>query len=215
MNALVNIAAILVFAFLVFAAVAVALRFLIPAEPYRPERPERSRSRRRVLADLVGTLAVLALVFLAVEVRFAHGAPFGDRGVPVVEVVEVGKCERPALGFGISRSCEVTAYRYIDSDREPWSPTIDVVTGNLLRPGDQVATYSASGWITFVFLGSNGSHWQPVSAEDRPNLVWLPTATLIAATALLGALRKRRTTRTRARRWSVPRKAARGTRVES
>jgi hypothetical protein len=36
MTPLVNIAAILVFALLVFAAVSVSLRLLIPSEPHRP-----------------------------------------------------------------------------------------------------------------------------------------------------------------------------------
>jgi hypothetical protein len=193
MSSLVNIAAILVFAFLVFGGVMVALRFLIPAEPYRPERPNRSRTRRRMLVDLVGVLAVIALMQLAVEVRLAYGAPFGERAYPVVEVVGVGDCERGPLGFGVVRSCEVTEYQYTawEQGPAPWSEAIEVATGEAVEPGDRIAHYSSSGWTDFALLGSGGSRWQPVSAEDRPNLVWLPTATLIAATALSAALLKR------------------------
>jgi hypothetical protein len=197
MTALVNVAGILLFAFLVFAAVTVGLRFLIPSEPYRAERGGRPRTARRMLSGLINTLAVVALMLLAIEVRFAYGAPFGDRGAPVVEVVEVGECERAALGFGVARSCELAAFRYaaFEQDPAPWDGPIEVVTGEPVRPGDQVACYSSYGWTAFAFLGSGGSHWQPVAAEGRPNLVWLPTATLVVATALSAGLQRRFTTR--------------------
>jgi hypothetical protein len=70
--------------------------------------------------------------------------------------------------------------------------------GGAALPGDRVARYSSSGWIDLVFLGSRESRWQAVSAEDHPNLVWLPTATLIAVTALLIALQRRVATKTSA-----------------
>ena len=191
MTTLINLGAILVFALLVFAVVAVALRFLIPSEPYRSAHTERSRadSWRRGLADVAGLLAVLALVNLAVEVRFAYGAPFGERGDTTVAVVEVGECERGPLGFGIARKCELASFGYPAADPSPGA--IEVATGEPVTPGDLVAEYSSSGWTDFALIGSGGSRWQPVSAEERPNLVWLPTATLVAATALVAALRKR------------------------
>jgi hypothetical protein len=60
-----------------------------------------------------------------------------------------------------------------------------------VEPGDLVAQYSPSGWTAYAFLGSTDPRWRPVSAEERPNLDWLPTTTLIAATALVTAVRKR------------------------
>jgi hypothetical protein len=191
MTTLVNLGAVLVFALVVFAVVAVALRFLIPSEPYPSARAERSRadSWRRGLADVVGLLAVLALLNLAVEVRFAYGAPFGERGDATVEVVEVGACERGPLGFGVARTCGLASFRSSAADPPPG--VIEVVTGAPVAPGDLVAEYSSSGWTDFALIGSGGSRWQPVSAEERPNLVWLPTATLVAATALVAALRRR------------------------
>lgn len=191
METLINIAAILVFAFVIFAAVAVGLRFLIPMEPYRPAGAERSKASqvRHMLADVVGTLAVLAMVFLAVEIRFAYGAPSGERGPVTVEVVEVGECHRATLGFGVSRTCELQAYSYQSPDA--LSGPIEVVSGDPVEAGDRVAHYSSSGWTELVLLGSGGSNWQPVAAEDRPNLVWLPTATLTAASLLTIAVRRR------------------------
>lgn len=147
MNSLINIAAILVFAFLVFGAVALALRFLIPAEPHHAERPQGSRGRLRMLADLLGMLAVLGLVLLATEVRLAYGSPFGERAHADVEVLEVGECERSAFGFGLVRSCRLDSYRHLSSNRVPnrWDEMIEVVADEPPRPGDRVAQYLSSG----------------------------------------------------------------------
>lgn len=206
MTSLLNLAAILVFALLVFVIVKVALRFLIPSEPYQPataKRPregtasDRSRagSTRHTLIEIAGLAVVLAAVALAVEVRSAYGAPLGERGQPTVEVVDVGECERTPLGFGISRSCHLTSFRAPEQDSAQWVGSIEVVTGEPVKPGDLVARYSPSRWTAYVFLGSTDPRWRPVSAEERPNLDWLPTATLIAATTLVAALRKRITER--------------------
>ncbi|MDA1358703.1 hypothetical protein O1R50_03660 [Glycomyces luteolus] len=196
MTSLINIAAILVFAFLVVAIVMVALRFLIPSEPYRSKGAERSAviTARNVALDVVCLLAVLALVGLSIEIRLAYGAPFGSRDPQTVEVIEVGDCERAPLGFGIARACELSAYRYVDADENsaPWPQSIEVVSGDPVRPGDLVARYSSAGWKDFLLLGSGGSRWQPVSAVNRPSMVWLPSATLIAATMLTAALRRTR-----------------------
>jgi hypothetical protein len=166
--------------------VAVALRLLIPSEPYKPATTERSRagSARRALIEIAGYAVVLASVALAIEIRSAYGSPFGERSLPTVEVVDVGECERAPLGFGISRSCELTSFRSSDPEHHPTQrmDSIEVVTAEPVEPGDLVAQYSASAWTAYAFLGSTDSRWRPVSAEERPNLDWLPTATLIAAT---------------------------------
>jgi hypothetical protein len=198
MTSFINIAAILVFACLVFAVVAVALRFLIPSEPHRAARPERvgPGAVRRALTDIIGVLAILVVVHLALELRFAYGAPSGERDPISVEVIEVGACERGPIGFGIARTCKLTSYRYTaERGPAPWDGWIEVVVGDPLRPGDQVGYYAPAndaGWVRFALLGSADPHWRPVSAEDRPNLAWLPTATLIAAMILFSAFRKRR-----------------------
>jgi hypothetical protein len=195
MTALINVSAVLLFAFLLFVIVAVALRLLIPSEPYKPATTERSRagSARRALIEIAGYAVVLASVALAIEIRSAYGSPFGERSLPTVEVVDVGECERAPLGFGISRSCELTSFRSSDPEHHPTQrmDSIEVVTAEPVEPGDLVAQYSASAWTAYAFLGSTDSRWRPVSAEERPNLDWLPTATLIAATILVAALRKR------------------------
>ncbi|GAA2171082.1 MULTISPECIES: hypothetical protein [Glycomyces] len=196
MTSLVNIAAILVFALLVFAVVGVSLRLLIPSEPHRPATTERSRagSVRRALTNIAGFIAFAAAMGLAFEVRAAYGSPFGERGLPTVEVVEVGDCERAPLGFGIARTCDLTSFRATDSeDLDPsWVESIEVATGAPVEPGDLVAPYSPSRWTAYVFLGSTDARWRPVSAEGRPNLDWLPTVTLFGATVLFSAFMKRR-----------------------
>lgn len=196
MTSLVNIAAILVFALLVVVVVGVSLRFLVPSEPHRPATTERSRasSARRALLNIAGFIVLAAIMGLAFEVRAAYGSPFGERGLSTVEVVEVGDCERAPLGFGIARTCDLTSFRATDSEDldTSWVASIEVVTGAPVEPGDLVAPYSPSRWTAYVFLDSTDARWRPVSAEDRPNLDWLPTATLFGATVLISVLMKRR-----------------------
>jgi hypothetical protein len=188
MTALVNLGAVLVFALLVFAAVGAAFRFVLPAEPHQGREAEPRRVRwRRMAADIVGVVALLALLDAALEVRAAFGSPLGDRDGFTVEVVEVGECERAPLGFGIARRCALTAYR---SDSPPGAGSIEVVTGGPLRPGELVARYASSGWTAWLFLGSSEPRWFPVSAEDRPNLDWVPVAVLVGASVGIGALRR-------------------------
>lgn len=183
MTSLLNIAAVLAFAAVVAAIVAVGLRLFIPSEPQGPTAEAMPKGRRRLrgLLAAAGVVAAVALANLAFEVRFAYGSPHGERGEATVEVVEVGECGGPRmLHFGLARSCELRSYRTGGAGADDYG-SIDVVSGRPLRPGDEVAAYTASGWGSSVLFGADGTRWHPVDDEDRPDLVWLPTAALAAA----------------------------------
>ncbi|MEV3938985.1 hypothetical protein AB0K52_23805 [Glycomyces sp. NPDC049804] len=182
MTSLVNIAGVLAFAAVVAAMVAVGLRLFIPAEPQGPSTARLPKGRRRVrrLLAAAGVLAAVALMSLAFEVRFAYGAPHGQRGDETVEVVRIGECGGPSvLRFGLARTCELRSYRVEGVGADDYG-SIDVISGGALRPGDRVAAYTASGWGSSVLFGADGTRWHPVEAEGRPDLAWLPTAVLVA-----------------------------------
>lgn len=197
MTALINITAILVFAAVVAGAVYVGLRLFFRAQPSDPPVDQR----RRPLLGLLGGIALAFLVILSTGVATAfqtsYGAPVGHPAGEVLEVVEVGECRRPVLGFGVVRSCEVTDYRsdVPEPNSRDRDETIKVVGGDPVAAGDRVARYWADGWERWLQLFAPGGQWRSIADEERPNLVWLPTAALLATglavNAAADALRRR------------------------
>ncbi|MCC3762944.1 hypothetical protein K3N28_07645 [Glycomyces sp. TRM65418] len=190
MTFLLNLLSLLGCAAAVAVFVTVGLRMLIPKEPHSPAAG-RPRLRKR-LAGFALPTALLVVELLATAVVTAYGAPVGDRGGTVVEVIETGECRRPVTGFGFVQSCTPAGYRStVPSDsylERGESPT--VIGGATVGSGDRVAKYTAVGWDRWLMPFADRSQWRSVSDEERPNLLWLPAAAMGGAALGFGALAK-------------------------
>jgi hypothetical protein len=201
MESLTNIIGLLVCAAALTAVVLIGLRLAIPKDPRAPD-PERPRLRNRIAAFGISA-AFIVVELLASAVVTAYGAPVGDSSEVVVEVREAGDCRRPLSGFGLVQSCKAGGYsstvpseRYLERGESP-----TVLGGDAVGPGDRITEYTAVGWDRWLMPMAEGSQWRSVADEDRPNLLWLPAAALVATVLALGALSKA------LRRWKTGRVA--------
>jgi hypothetical protein len=188
MESLTNIVALLVCAAALSAVVLIMLRLAIPKEPHAPERP----CLRKRIAAFGLPAAIIVVELLASAVVTAYGAPVGDSSNVVVEVLEAGDCRRPLSGFGLVQSCKprghsstVPSELYLERGE-----SLTVLGGDAVGPGDRIAEYTAVGWDRWPMPMAESSQWRSVADENRPNLLWLPAAALVATTLALGALTK-------------------------